>query len=198
MEIRGKDEGSPLGWCGLNQPWRRFWSHGNYCTLKAAGKTHLPSHFCQIPEASTHRRSRRSPTRFNFKTNSMQKHCLINKNKNTLTPTQTNPRSYMRGGSSARSAAEAVFIERALHATNIKHCMNWRLQSAVPEALCRQTALNHRLQIWTSVRQARSTTRPTSAAHNTRVSCDRFSSNSELLIKSSVPVTNKLAFTGVC
>lgn len=32
--------GSPPGWCGLNWPWKRFWSRGNYCTLKAAEKTH--------------------------------------------------------------------------------------------------------------------------------------------------------------
>lgn len=55
VAIRGKNEGSPLGWCGLNQPWRKFWSHDSYCTLKAAEKIHLASRFCQIPETSTHR-----------------------------------------------------------------------------------------------------------------------------------------------
>lgn len=53
VAIRGKNESSPLGWCGLNLPWRKFWSHDNYCTLKAAEKTHLTSRFYQIPEAST-------------------------------------------------------------------------------------------------------------------------------------------------
>lgn len=55
VAIRGKNEGSPLGWCGLNQPWRKFWSHDSYCTLKAAEKIHFASRFCQIPETSTRR-----------------------------------------------------------------------------------------------------------------------------------------------
>lgn len=123
VAIRGKNEGSPLGWCGLNQPWRKFWSHDSYCTLKAAEKIHLASRFCQIPEASTHRWLE------NWKPGAQKpqsdrevpevRHVLISKlipcrKTKTLTPTQTNRRSYMRGGSSPRPAAEAVFIVRAL------------------------------------------------------------------------------------
>lgn len=124
--------GSPLGWCGLNQPWRRFWSHDNYCTLKAAEETHLLLHLCQL-ESSTRTRLKpditiRSKLPIQEVTQVIISEPIPCRKISSHTQAQTNSKSYMRGRSAARPAAQTVFIQGVLHVINIKHDINARQQ----------------------------------------------------------------------
>lgn len=141
--------GSPLGWCGLSQPWRRFWSHDNYCTLKAAEETHLLLHLCQIPESSTRTRLKpditiRSKLPIQEATQVIISEPIPCGKRSSHTQTETNSKSYMRGGSAARPAAQTVFIQGVLHVINIKHDINAGQQLSRP----RGTGCNT-YELWT-------------------------------------------------